>query len=156
MIEIDIPGFRKLTLEHLVLDYNGTIAFDGDLVPGVAERLTLLSEKIALHVLTADTRGKCREKVAGLPVEVSILEHRPEDAAKFRFVETLGLETVAAVGNGVNDRLMIEAAALGIAVIGGEGAWPKTVMSADLITTGIGDALDLLLNPLRLMASLRC
>ena len=52
MIEIDIPGFRKLTLEHLVLDYNGTIAFDGDLVPGVAERLTLLSETIALHVLT--------------------------------------------------------------------------------------------------------
>jgi hypothetical protein len=29
MIEIDIPGYKKLQLKNLVLDYNGTLACDG-------------------------------------------------------------------------------------------------------------------------------
>ena len=37
MISIDIPGHRRLELEYLVLDVNGTIATGGVLVPGVAE-----------------------------------------------------------------------------------------------------------------------
>ena len=36
MIAVDIPGYRELRLEHLVLDYNGTLAEDGKLLPGVA------------------------------------------------------------------------------------------------------------------------
>jgi len=35
MIVLEIPGRPKLTLEHLVLDVNGTIALDGQLVSGV-------------------------------------------------------------------------------------------------------------------------
>lgn len=29
MIDIEIPGFAHLQLDHLVLDYNGTLARDG-------------------------------------------------------------------------------------------------------------------------------
>ena len=58
MIEIDIPGYKKLTLTHLVLDFNGTLACDGTLLPGVADRLNALSEKLTVVVLTADTFGK--------------------------------------------------------------------------------------------------
>ncbi len=37
MIEINIPGFHHLQLIHLVLDYKGTLAIDGHLIPHVAE-----------------------------------------------------------------------------------------------------------------------
>ena len=36
-LELVIPGSGKLSLEHLVLDYNGTIADRGQILPGVAE-----------------------------------------------------------------------------------------------------------------------
>ena len=32
MINIPVPGFKNLCIDHLVLDYNGTIAFDGKLI----------------------------------------------------------------------------------------------------------------------------
>ena len=35
MIAIDIPGYKKIELAHLVLDYNGTLAIDGKLIDGV-------------------------------------------------------------------------------------------------------------------------
>jgi len=42
VIEIDIPGKGLLRLEHAVFDVNGTLALDGELLPGVAERLAAL------------------------------------------------------------------------------------------------------------------
>ena len=42
MIEINIPGRDILRIEHLVLDYNGTIAVDGALIEGIQERLQRL------------------------------------------------------------------------------------------------------------------
>ena len=70
MEPIDIPGHGPLPLRHLVLDYNGTLALDGNLVPGVAERLTELAAApgaLRVHVITADTFGQVRQQLAGLP-----------------------------------------------------------------------------------------
>ena len=41
MLEIEIPGRGTYCLRHLVLDVNGTIAVEGQLVGGVAGRLAL-------------------------------------------------------------------------------------------------------------------
>ena len=38
MLSIAIPGFKNLSLAHLVLDFNGTLAVDGNLITGVSER----------------------------------------------------------------------------------------------------------------------
>ena len=46
MISVDIPGFRMLRLEHLVLDYNGTLAVDGELLLGCAEAIRSLAERL--------------------------------------------------------------------------------------------------------------
>ena len=54
MLSVDIPDFGALHLDQLVLDFNGTLAADGILVPGVRERLHSLSEQLRLHVVTAD------------------------------------------------------------------------------------------------------
>lgn len=60
MITIDIPGRDIITIEHLVLDYNGTVAEDGQLIDGVEERMRALKDRVNIHVLTADTYGTVR------------------------------------------------------------------------------------------------
>ena len=49
MIEIEIPGFRVLQLSHLVLDYNGTQAVNGDPIEGVKSRLDELAGSLDIH-----------------------------------------------------------------------------------------------------------
>lgn len=155
MLVIEIPGFGTLRLEHLVLDYNGTLACDGVLLEGVAERLQRLADKFSIHVVTADTFGRARAALAGLPCRLEILGLASQDVAKLAYVEKLGCKRTACIGNGRNDRRMLEAAALGIAVVQAEGAAAETLAVSDVIVTHVNDALDLLLYPLRLTATLR-
>ena len=57
MLSIAIPGFGELRLADLVCDYNGTLAHDGRLLPGVAAALAALAADLRVHVVTADTHG---------------------------------------------------------------------------------------------------
>ncbi len=154
-MEISIPGFGDLSLAHLVLDYNGTLAADGRLLPGVAPRLVRLAPSLEVHVLTADTFGGVREELAGLPVRVTVIPRGDEAQAKAGVVRTLGAERTAAIGNGRNDALMLSEAALGVAVLQGEGAAREALLAADVVAPDIQAALDLFLHPARLLATLR-
>ncbi|MGE5219537.1 MAG: HAD family hydrolase, partial [Chloroflexota bacterium] len=140
MISIDIPGFRKLKLRHLVLDYNGTLARDGRLLPGVARMLAELATDIHIHVITADTFGEARKQLARLPVDVVIIPTRSQAEAKLKFLSKLGARTAVAVGNGRNDRKMLKAAALGVALVQTEGGAVETIASADVVSANILDA----------------
>ncbi len=155
MIEIDIPGYRRIRLEHLVLDYNGTIAEDGKLIAGVSDIIRRLSSAVEIHILTADTFGGAFSHLHGLPCRCEIIPAENQGEAKSRYVVKLGRDSVCAVGNGRNDLIMLKEAALGIAVVQKEGAWAETVASAQVVCTDIIWALELLLNPLRLIATLR-
>lgn len=154
-MELAIPGFGRLALEHLVLDYNGTLAVDGRLLPGVKSRLERLAHSIGIHVVTADTFGKARSGLRGVNCTLEILRGAGEDRAKAAYVRSLGPSRVACIGNGRNDRLMLRVAAVGIAVLQAEGASAETLAAADLVVPDATDALDLFLHPRRLMASLR-
>ena len=155
MISIDIPVFGHLSLQYLVLDFNGTLAFDGVLLPGVVDRLIGLSQQLDVHVLTANTTGTCAAALAGLPLTATVIGQGSQDEAKLAYVSDLGAGACACIGNGANDRLMLQACALGIAVIGPECAVGKTLAAADIIAPGITEALDMLLHPVRLLATLR-
>lgn len=155
MISVTIPGWKTLHLSHLVLDYNGTIAFDGCLVAGVKERLTTLASSLTVHVLTADTFGSVREALSGIPCRLAIIPAANQAEAKLAYVAELGPDSCVCLGNGRNDRLMIKEAALGIAVVQAEGAGMEAVLVADLLAPNVLDALDLLHHPLRLTATLR-
>jgi len=155
MIEIDIPGTKILQLEHLVLDYNGTIAFDGALIDGVKECLAELSQMLTVHVITADTFGSVKKALEDIDCKLAVIPLDHQDVAKLEYVKNLGCEQIVSMGNGVNDRLMLKASALGVAVIQGEGAVFETIASADIVCTDILSALSLLTNPLRLTATLR-
>lgn len=156
MIEVEIPGGPALKLEHLVLDYNGTLAVDGELVPQVKPRLEELARHLKIHVVTADTFGRARAGLEGVPCELSLLGPQAQDEAKQGVVQRLGASRTVCIGNGRNDALMLESAALGVAVILAEGACARTLAAADVVCTSILDALDLLRSPLRLAATLRC
>jgi len=154
-MRIEIPGYGELALNHLVLDYNGTLAVDGKLIDGVKDALIKLSESLSLHVLTADTFGIAKEGLEGIPCQLTILPKDNQQRGKLRFVEDLSAGQVAAIGNGRNDQLMLKESALGIAVILEEGASVQALQSADVVCPSIVSALELLLNPLRLTATLR-
>ena len=155
MIAIDIPGFRALRLTDLVCDYNGTLAVDGLLLPGVGDALTRLGADLSIHVITADTFGTVSREVAGLPLKVVPIAAEHQAEAKLALVAGLGPEGVVAIGNGRNDRMMLAAAAVGIALVQAEGGAGQAILCADIVVPGILDALGLLRHPQRLIATLR-
>jgi P-type E1-E2 ATPase len=155
MLEITIPSWSQLCLEYLILDVNGTIALDGQLLPGVRERLDRLRVALDLWLVSADTHGTLAELADALQVKWRRLKPGDEAAQKAAFAQGLGAERVVAIGNGANDAAMLQRAALGIAVMGGEGLATTCLTAADVIAPNIESALDLLLYPRRLIATLR-
>ncbi len=155
MLVVDIPSSGTLRLAHLVVDYNGTLAIDGRLIAGVADRLRDLSTKLSVHVVTGDTFGKARAGLAGIPCTLSILDAEGQAQAKLDYVLQLGAKSTACIGNGRNDALALLACALGIAVLQPEGAAGASLQIASLVVPNVLDALDLLRRPLRLVATLR-
>jgi P-type E1-E2 ATPase len=155
LIELSIPGKGELILEHVVFDVNGTLAVDGILCEGVEERLAALADYLTIHMLTADTHGGQAAIDAQLGMKAVRMRQGNEREQKATYVERLGAERVAAVGNGGNDVGMLRAAAVGIAVLGREGLNGEALQAADVIAGSPVDALDLLLKPKRLIATLR-
>ena len=155
MLTIEIPGFRALHLEHLVLDFNGTLARDGQLLDGVGPRIEVLARDLTVHVATGDTHGSARAQLRGLPLTLTVLEPEHQAEAKRTYVQALGADRCVCIGNGRNDRLMLQEATLGIAVAGIEGTSVEALLATHLFVPNIHDALDLLQSPQRLVATLR-
>jgi soluble P-type ATPase len=149
---VSIPGREEIVLRFLVMDLNGTVALDGHVIAGVAERLASLRHHLELHVLTAGTHGNIAAAAQDLGVTPRLVGSAME---KRDYVRTLGVTQVVAMGNGANDRLMLQESALGIAVLGTEGLCAAALAAADVIVPDPNAGLDLLLHPARLVATLR-
>jgi len=155
MHKIEIPNYKTVTLEHIVLDYNGTIAKDGKLKTEVKNLLPQLCERYTVHVITADTFGSVKAELKGFDVTVTVLTTDDHTQEKATYIEQLGKAESVAIGNGNNDIEMLKSAVLGIAVVGDEGCATTTMLQSDITTTSIENALMLLLNEKRLVATLR-
>lgn len=155
MLKIEIPGWGNITLEHVVFDYNGTLAIGGKLIDGVAEAINELSGILEFHVVTADTFGLVQSGLHGVCCKIAIIPEKLQAESKLEYASGLGLEKTLCVGNGRNDRLMVKEAALGVGLIQQEGAFPETLFSSDLICNHILDVFAFLKEPKRLIASLR-
>ena len=154
MIKIQIPGREELVLNHLILDYNGTIAEDGNIIEGIRPRLDVLSKDLSIYVITADTHGTAARKCEGLPLQV--LTFPTTEVGRIKAEEAQKLSGgVITIGNGFNDLQMSDVADLSICVMGKEGCCGALLMHTDVVVTSIEDALDLLLIPGRLRATLR-
>lgn len=124
-------------------------------MPRVRERLNRVADLVRIHILTADTFGKARTELKGVQCEVHILAGEDHDVQKEKYVKRLGVKGVVAFGNGKNDRRMLKAAKVGVAVSEGEGCATDAIIAADIHVRKALEGLDLVLKPKRLKATLR-
>ena len=155
-LRLEIPGWGLLELGQALLDLNGTLALDGVISESVRNRLKRLQEIIPVYVITADTLGAADDIVQGCG-DLEIVRIQPGDEAKQKcdFLEKLGPSRTVALGNGANDARMLRRARLGICVMHGEGTAVEALLESDVLVRSCEEAMDLLLLPTRLFATLR-
>ena len=155
MIEVAIPGARQLKLENLLCDVNGTLALDGQLVPGVADLLHQLQRDLSIHLVTANTFNRQAEISAALGTTAMVLDPGSEAEQKAAIVRDLGASCTVAIGQGANDQLMLQEAALGVCILSPEGTFTPTLLASDLVFPDIVSALEFFTHPTRMTATLR-
>jgi soluble P-type ATPase len=156
MIDVTMPDGRQLKYEHVIFDYNGTLAEDGITSKPVKELLQELATRVHVAVITADTFGLVREQLAEVKgVEVIVIGREADGQEKARYVQEWGAEKTVVVGNGVNDQPMFFIGALKIAVLGPEGVSSGVLAASSIVVKSPEDVIRLLLNPKRLIATLR-
>ncbi|OZI12479.1 ATPase P [Bacillaceae bacterium SAS-127] len=156
MVEINIPGRGLIKIKNLLLDYNGTIACDGKVIPSVKEKIEAINKKgIRVQLVTADTHGTASSQCVNMPIEIQVFDNSNAAENKREIAEKLGAEQCICIGNGFNDGQMFEACGISIIVIGEEGCSAKSLLKADIVCKNIEEAFDLILKPNRIIATLR-
>lgn len=151
-LRAEVRRREPLALDFLLLDVNGTLGDRGLLLEGVAERLAVLRAFLEPRLVSSDTFGT----LAGIAETLSLpAEPAASGEEKLAILRRLGPDRCAVIGNGANDALVLAAAALGIAVLGREGASGAALAAADVVCGSVLDALDLLGDPQALVATLR-
>jgi P-type E1-E2 ATPase len=155
-LTLEIPGWGTLMAKQALFDLNGTLATDGILSGAVKEKLKLLQDQLAVYLVTADTHGTAAELAKDCGgLEIARIEAGQEAEQKGEILEKLGASQTVACGNGANDALMLRKARLGICVMHGEGTCLQALLASDVLVASAEEALDLLLKPARLVATLR-
>jgi len=165
-ITINIPGFGsprgtkgKRVIRTIISDYTGTLSLHGKLTPGVKPRLLRLQKLVDVKIVTADTYGTAAQQLKGIEAPHFLKRKSGQDIEKRDFAKKFDLRHVAAFGNGNNDRLLLaavkKAGGIAIAVDNGEGCALDALLAANIFISGAANALDLLLEPRALKATLR-
>jgi len=152
---LEIPNFKTVKITDIICDYNGTIAKDGLVLPEIKALFSALSKRYTLHVITADTFGTVESQLKSYNTTIKVLSSQNHTKEKAAYIQMLGANHSVALGNGNNDKEMLLSAAIGIAILGDEGCAKDALLNADLTCKSITEALDLLLHPKRLIATLR-
>ena len=149
MIPIQSSGLPTLEIDFILLDFEGTVASDRRVHPKVKDKINLLSKRAKIYVLARGEKEAGEEVLRNVKAETVFFKEPTVSREKLDFIRRLGPERTVAVGNGVDDALIIGEAALGICIMSKEGTSAETLRQADLIFSNILDALDFLLKPLR-------
>jgi soluble P-type ATPase len=156
---VEIPGFGEREIRTIISDFAGTLSTSGKVLPEVREKLIRLAELVDIHIVTADTFGTASRELEGVPMTLRILDAGREHEQKAVYASRHHPKYVAAMGNGNNDRLLLvrvkEAGGLAIAVENGDGCAMETLLQGHVFIHGAANALDLLLEPLRILGTLR-
>jgi soluble P-type ATPase len=157
-IVIEIPGFGTREIHTVISDYTGTLSSGGKLAGTVREKLLKLLERVDINVVSSDPFGTAASELAGI-VDPEILKTNRHDVEKRDYAGRYDLASVAAFGNGNNDRLLLKAVkeggGLAVAVDNGEGCALDALLNSNLFIVGAVNALNLLLEPRSCKATLR-
>jgi len=154
MISIERPGQNNLEIEFILIDFEGTLASDRRVHPKAKDKINLLSKRAQIYILTKREKELVEERLRKVKAEITYLSEAGASQQKLDLLRRLGANRTVAIGNGVDDALMIEEAGFGICIISKEGTFSETMKKADLVFMNILDALDFLLKPLRQKATL--
>ena len=155
MIRLNIPGNADAAIKNVVFDMNGTLAEDGVIKNSVKQLLIELSKNADIYIITSDTFGSAADSVKDLNVKLYIIDGENSAEKKKDIVYKLGYSETVVIGNGYNDYAMFKQGFIGIGIMGLEGLSLKAALHCDIIIGNIEDAINLLLNPKRLIATLR-
>lgn len=147
---MEIPNYGEIQFGAVLFDLNGTLGESGRVTEEVKHLLERLAGKYTVVVLSSDTFGTLEEEFNGLPVRI---ERVSSGAEKARIAE--GYKPYVAVGNGNNDVAMLEGAELAFCVVGPEGAAVDALLASDIVVKDVKDALTMLLDERKLVATLR-
>ncbi|WP_297504991.1 HAD family hydrolase [Thermococcus sp.] len=147
---MEIPNHGRIEFRAVLFDLNGTLGESGRVGEEVKHLLERLAEKYTVVVLSADTFGTLEEEFKGLPVRIERVSNGVEKA---KIAE--GYKPYAAVGNGNNDVAMLEGAELAFCVVGPEGASTDALLASDVVVKDVKDAIAMLLNEKKVIATLR-
>jgi soluble P-type ATPase len=149
----NIPGAGNLELRTLILDLNGTLTVKGEIPKGVKERLAQLKEmRYRILFFTSNTRNNADEIAKSLGIEWILA---PDGIAKREEALKLNPDTCVAIGNGLIDLGLMKVVKLGIVTLQAEGVHVQTLLNSDIVVPSINDALDMLIDPSTLIATLR-
>src|SRR6056297_1951481 len=115
---LKIPNYKDIEVKNLVLDFNGTLATSGKVKESTKTLLRNLSKKIDVYVVTADTFGTVKNELSDVNVKYHIISKDNGTNDKQEFVINLGSQNTVAIGNGQNDKLMLEIAEISICIVG--------------------------------------
>jgi soluble P-type ATPase len=149
-MDVEVPNYGKVRFNAVLFDLNGTLGESGRINEEVKHLLKRLADKYTVVVLSADTFGTLEEELKGLPVRIERVSSGLEKVEIAR-----GYAPYAALGNGNNDVAMLEEAELAFCVIGKEGATVDALLASDIIVTDVKDAIAMLLDEKKLIATLR-
>ncbi len=152
---LEIFGYKNIDIKNIVFDYNGTLAKDGQVSSDTKNLLKEICLKYSVFVITADTFGTVKNELKEFDLKVKVLSSNDHTKEKMEFLLNLKKEITVAIGNGNNDKSMLENATLSIAVMGDEGCSKEAIFASDIICKDIKSAIELLLYPKRLIATLR-
>lgn len=142
-----------LQIETIILDLNGTMSVGGEIVPGLRKRLGKLNKQgFKIVFFTGNTRGDADDIANELGIDWAEAQ---TGTAKKAEAEKLDPETCASIGNGLIDLELMKTVKLSVVTLQAEGVHVQTLLASDIVTPTINDALDLFIDPQRLVATLR-
>ncbi len=149
-MKVDVPNYGSVEFKTVLFDLNGTLGESGRVSEEVKHLLKRLAEEYTVVVLSADTFGTLEEELRGLPVRIERVSSGSEKAEIAK-----GYAPYVAIGNGNNDVAMLEGAELAFCVLGSEGATIDALLASDVVVKDVNDAIAMLLDERKLIATLR-
>lgn len=153
-MEYIIPWHKKLfNLNTLILDLNGTISIDGVLISWVKEKISEL-KKMGWEVLLCswDTQWTAAKIAKNIWATIHICKNQKD---KEKILKKYVAKHCVAIGNWNIDIQLMKKCKLSIAVIQAEWCSQQAIRTSHIVCTNINDALNILLLPKRLIATLR-
>lgn len=149
----NIPGQGELELKTVILDLNGTISVAGKVPEGVKERIGQLKTLgFKLVLFTGNTRNDADQLSEELGIEWKLAKSSED---KQDLALELEPDHCVSIGNGLIDLELMKVVKLRVVTLQAEGVHVQTLLNSDIVVPNINDALDLLIDSQRLIATLR-